>query len=111
MDLKLIERFLSAMMPAKGKASVHTAFECMRADPGTAIPSVGMMIGRVQHQLYSDDEAIQAAACGQLLTGIMIAWSSESPALRKYILEDYLERDALLRGENVISFFDKKAGR
>lgn len=113
MDLKLLERFLSAMMPPipAAKEAVNTAFECMKAHPMAAIPTVGLMIGQQQQKLYSSSEVEQVTAARGILTGIMIAYCTENPALRKYILEDYLERSAVLRGENIIDFFDKKAGR
>lgn len=111
MDLKLIERFLHAMVPPAGHPAVHTAFECMRAEPMTAVPTLGMMIGRLQHKLYSLDETEQVAAAHQVLTGIMIAWSSETPTLKKYIIDDFLERSALMQGANIINFWDKKAAK
>lgn len=111
MDLKLIEKFLQAMMPAEGKPAVNTAFECMRAHPMSAVPSIGMMVGRLQQRLYSSDENEQVAGASNVLVGVMIAWASEDPALRKYIIEDYLEQDQRKRGENVIDFWQGRAGR
>lgn len=113
MDLKLLERFLSTMMPPlpAAKEAVNTAFSCMQAHPMTAIPTVGMMIGKFQHKLYSQSVEEQAEAASQVLTGVMISYASENQELRKYIIDDYLERMSLLQGDNVINFHDKKAGR
>ena len=111
MDLKLVERFVMAMMPPKGKPAIDTAFDCMRGEPVSALATVGTMIARFQEKLYSVDEAEQALATHQLLTGIMICWCTERDDLRKYILEDYLKRAALLRGDNILEFSDEKAKR
>lgn len=113
MDLKLVERFLQAMMPPEGMSTIHTAFECLRGPPEQCVPAVGLMIGKFQGKIYGPEvtESQQASAVGILLTGIMIGWASEQAELKKYIIEDYLERNSKLRGENVVSFFDKKAGR
>jgi hypothetical protein len=113
MDLKLLERFLSAMMPPHpaAKQTVDIAFDCMKTHPMTAVPTIGMMIGQAQHRLYGDNEAEAANCARMLLTGVMIAWASEDAELRRVIIDEYLERGAKLRGENVVDFFDKKAGR
>src|ERR1700742_1665354 len=101
MDIALIERFLQAMTPPAGKTTVTTAFDCMKAHPMTAVPTIGVMIGKFQHQLYSPDENDQARAMRLVLTGVMLAWATENPELRKYILEDYLEQSSKLQGENI----------
>ena len=113
MDLKLIERFISAVMPPvpAAKESVNIAFECMKAHPLTAVPTITMMIQRVQHSLYCGDETYQSIASSAMLTGVMIAWASEDKFLKECIMENYLEHAAKLRGENIIDLWDKKAGR
>jgi hypothetical protein len=113
MDLKRIERFLSAMMPSvfDAKDSVNIAFECMKAHPMTAVPTITNMIGRLQGALYSMDKREQQIASSAVLTGVMIAWATEDQFLRECIIDHYLEQSAKLRGENVVDFFDKKAGR
>ncbi len=46
-----------------------------------------------------------------LLTGVMLAWASEDKFLRETILEHYINESEKRLGKNVVSFFDKKAGR
>jgi len=109
MDLALVEKFISAMSPARGKSAVHTAFECMKAAPESSIPTIGVMIAKFQYQMCGQDENSQAKAMGNLLTGVMIARASEITHLKKHILEDYLEQVAKIKGENVTDLFQKKA--
>lgn len=110
MDLKIIEKYLQAMMPPNPIAhdSVRIAFECMKAHPLTAIPTIGMMISRLQQRLYSLDEKEQAFAGSNVLVGVMIGWASENAELRKYIMEDYLEHISRAQGKNVVNFWQKK---
>lgn len=110
MNLKLIERFIQAMMPPEGKSTVNTAFKSM-TDPSTAVPTVGLWVGQFQQRLYEGDERVQAEAVKLVLTGIMIAHAVEDASLRKTIVEEFIQRGVRARGENVIDFFDKKAGR
>lgn len=112
MDLRLIERFLQAMMPPSGMPAVNTAFQIIGGPIHNSTAPISVMIAQFQMELFSEkDEAIQAKATRLVLTGIMLAWMSENPILKKQILEDYVERSAKLRGEHIISFHDRKAGR
>lgn len=111
MDLKLIERFVQAMVPPEGQQSVEIAFQCLRGEPIVAVQTIGMMIGRVQQHLYSDNPVEQMKATSFMLTGIMIGWASTHPEVRRVLLEEYLERASKMRGDNVVSFHDWKAGR
>lgn len=111
MDLNLIERFVKAMVPVEGHEAVGIAFTSIQANPLTAVQTIGMMIGRLQQHLYSGVEIEQMKATSFMLTGIMIGWASTQPELKRVLLDEYLGRDAKIRGENVVDFREWKAKR
>lgn len=109
MNIKLVEQFIQEMMPPEGKSTVNLAFECMKANPISAVPTIGTFLQQLQQRLYSYDEAEQSIAARNVLTGVMICWATEHPELQKILIDGFLERGKKLRGDNVVDFFSKKA--
>jgi hypothetical protein len=110
-DIKLLEKFLFAMMAGPAKQAVATCFDSLKADPVSALNLAGGMISSFQMKYYTSEEKEPAKMLSDVIVGILMAYTTDHPLLKEQILLPYLEQSARVRGEHVIDFFEKRAGR
>jgi len=108
MSLELIEKFILEISPARAKTPVHSVFVGMRADPiQTFVGGFNLIVDDIKNEGSLES----AAAVNGLLTGVALCYGVQRSTHLQAILEDYLKKQELSRGENIVDFMSRLAER
>ena len=106
-DLKILEQFMLELCHENAKPAINSCFEGLRDHP---VPNTLSFL----HQMGSaikDGQTTESWACvNGLLVGISLAATSRNPHML-HIITDFLELQRKKKGENVVDFFQAKAGK
>lgn len=107
MNFKILEQWLTELMPAEHKQMMQQMIECIQENAPLQF-SVGMT--QLYPSLIHDNTEIQAAGLNGLLIGITLyhAWNSK-PFVVETQLQGFLDYRKKKRGENIVDFFTERA--
>ena len=107
MDYKLLEAWLSELMPPDHKKVVRELVHCIQQN---APLQFSVAMNALYPSLIHIDGEVRSAALNGLLTGITLAsaWQQNSFVIETG-LKGFLEHRSKLRGENVFDFYKGRA--
>lgn len=108
MSLEVMEKLLVGMVPPEALAPVHSNFELMRTQPAEAFAG----LWNYMHPILMDQEhAGHIAAVNGIMIGIALAHGLDRSIAMQKLIADYLKDRSRKRGENVVNFYEARAGR
>lgn len=108
MNIVLIEKFISCLAPASAKKAINSMFVGMKEDPS------GLIMQGFQHlsdTIRDEGSTESAAAVNGILLGIALVYTTHQNKDMEKILKGYLDCASRMKGENVINFWEAKAGK
>lgn len=106
-NLTLLQKLLLEMIPSDAKPGITTCFEALKVKPMEQTLSFCHQMGDA---IRNDHTEGHGATINGMMIGLALAHMSTAPEFIQFI-NGYLKRRADERGENVVDFFQKKAGK
>lgn len=107
MKLELLEKFLLELVPAQAQPAVHITFVGIKTNPTQSIYAGVQFL----HTTIKNSTSLESlAVLDGLLLGIALTYGINQKPEISQLLEDYLELNRRKRGENVVTFFQRKTG-
>lgn len=108
MSLELIEKLLVGMVPHDAVAPVHSNFKAMRSEPAEAFT---VLWNHLYPILKNQDADGHIAATNGILIGVALYYGLQRSDNLLKMINDYIEDRSRVNGENVINFYEARAGR
>jgi hypothetical protein len=108
MSLEQVEKLLVGMMPPEALNPVHSQFELMRENPVEAFSGLW---NHLFPTLRDPEDAGHVAAINGILVGVSLYYGLQRSANLQKIIGDYIVDRSRKRGENIVNFYEARAGR
>jgi hypothetical protein len=108
LDMKLFEKFVLELCSPKSKPHINNCFLALQTD--THPENVFITGSAIITEITAKETPEGYATVNGLLFGIVLCYTSQFPLVAQYI-DGFIEYKSRSRGENVMDFFQLKAGR
>lgn len=105
MDIEIARKFLLNYLPSDAQSPVNDVFNSMKESPLTILNN-GLLFNHMTY-FKSENKPVAIAAVNGIITGFALSHCLRFPEFSK-ILEEFSEAMSKSKGENVISFLEKK---
>ena len=106
-DLVLLEKFLASLVPDEAANALNSAFDQFNKFP---FPMAQNCMFTMKQMFENENLELRICGVNCIVAGIFLASLSQDDET-KAIFTGWLDSHAKAKGENVVSFMQKKAGR